>query len=133
MKKTMLLNQPLSTVIAGLGHGDTLVVADAGLPIPPETTRIDLAVCAGTPPFMDVLNAILSEMAVERVIIAAEMAQHNPALHATLLERLGDEVPVEEITHLILKESTREARAVARTGEFTPYANIILVAGVVFS
>ena len=30
MKKTDLLNQPISAVIASLGHTDTLVIADAG-------------------------------------------------------------------------------------------------------
>jgi D-ribose pyranase len=39
---------------------------------------------------------------------------------------------VQTISHEELKEKTRQARAVIRTGEFTPYANIILVAGVVF-
>ncbi len=39
MKKTGIINQPISAVIAGLGHTDTVVIADAGLPIPPETER----------------------------------------------------------------------------------------------
>ena len=38
----------------------------------------------------------------------------------------------EEIAHEELKALTRHARVVVRTGEFTPYANIVLVAGVVF-
>ena len=33
MKKSGILNQPISAVIAGMGHTDTLVIADAGLPI----------------------------------------------------------------------------------------------------
>jgi D-ribose pyranase len=44
---------------------------------------------------------------------------------------LGD-VSIETVTHLVFKEQTRSARAVIRTGEFTPYANVILVSGVVF-
>lgn len=131
MKKTTLLNQPLSATIAGLGHQDRLAVADAGLPIPVETARIDLAVCAGLPPFLDVLKAILSEMAVESAIIAAEMAAHSPVMRAALLDLLGD-IPVREVPHERLKELTHETRVVVRTGEFTPYANVILVAGVVF-
>jgi D-ribose pyranase len=131
MKKTGLLNQPLSATIAGMGHLDTLAVADAGLPIPPETTRIDLAVSAGVPPFLDVLKAILGEMAVQGAIIAHEMAERSPAMRAALLDLLGD-VPVEAIPHEAFKARTREAVAVVRTGEFTPYANVILIAGVVF-
>ncbi len=131
MKKIGILNQPISSVIAGLGHTDTLVIADAGLPIPPETRRIDLALTEGIPTFLDTLRAILTEMQVERVIVAEEMLDASPQVYKALEEML-DDVPVETVTHLIFKEQTRSARAVIRTGEFTPYANVILIAGVVF-
>ncbi len=131
MKKIGILNQPISSVIAGLGHTDTLVIADAGLPIPPGTQRIDLALTEGIPTFLDTLRAILTEMQVERAIVAEEMIDASPQVYKALGEILGD-VPIETVTHLIFKEQTRSARAVIRTGEFTPYANVILVAGVVF-
>ena len=131
MKKTGLLNQPLSAAIAGLGHLDTLVVADAGLPIPPETSRIDLAVSAGVPPFLDVLHAVLGEMQIQSAIVATELDEHSPVMHAALLELLGD-IPVEAVSHEQFKRLTASARAVVRTGEFTPYANVILVSGVLF-
>jgi D-ribose pyranase len=131
VKKIGILNQPISAVIAGLGHMDTLVIADAGLPIPPETLRIDLALTEGIPTFLDTLRAVLREMQVERAIVAEEMRQVSPGVYEAVKELLGD-VPIETVTHLIFKEQTRSARAVIRTGEFTPYANVILVAGVVF-
>ena len=131
MKKTGVLNQPISSIIAGLGHMDTLVIADAGLPIPPETQRIDLALSEGIPGFLDTLRVVLTEMQVEGAIVAEEMLQTSPDIYEATKELLGD-VPIEIETHLIFKEQTRSARAVIRTGEFTPYANIILVAGVVF-
>jgi len=59
--------------VAGLGHLDTVVIADAGLPIPPQTPRIDLAVAQGIPAFLDVLKAVLGEMEVQGAIIADEM------------------------------------------------------------
>ena len=131
MKKIGLLNQPLSEVIAGLGHTDTLVIADAGLPIPAETRRIDLALVEGIPSFLDTLGAVLREMQVEQVVIAEEMLDVSPGTYDAIVNLLGD-VPVETVTHLVFKEQTRSSRAVVRTGEFTPYANVILVAGVVF-
>lgn len=131
MKKRGILNQPISSVIAGMGHMDTLVIADAGLPIPPETQRIDLALAEGIPTFLDTLRIVLTEMQVERAIVADEMLEVSPSVYEAVKELLGD-VPVETVTHLIFKEQTRSARAVIRTGEFTPYANIILVSGVVF-
>ncbi len=131
MKKTGILNQPLSAVVAGLGHTDQLVVSDAGLPIPDGPQRIDLAVTGGLPPFLEVLQAILSEMAVERAIVAEEIRTRSPQMHAALLAALGA-VPVEYVPHEQFKVQTRAARAIVRTGEFTPYANVILVAGVTF-
>lgn len=131
MKRIGILNQPISSVIAGLGHMDTLIIADAGLPIPPGTRRIDLALTEGIPTFLDTLRAVLTEMCVEKAIVAEEMLDVSPEVYEAARELLGD-VPIETVTHLILKEQSRSARAVIRTGEFTPYANVILVAGVVF-
>jgi len=131
MKKTTLLNQPLSTAIAGMGHTDTIVIADAGLPIPATTTRIDLAVSANVPSFLDVLKAVLAEMQVESATLAEEIKLRNPAVHAEILTLLAG-VPIHYVTHEAFKAQTRSAVAVARTGECSPYANIILSSGVVF-
>jgi D-ribose pyranase len=131
MKRTTLLHAELSEVIARLGHGDLLVIGDAGLPIPDGPRRIDLAVSAGVPRFQDVLAAVLAEMQVEGAVIAEELAPRNPAVHAELRRQLGD-TPVAALSHEQFKAATRDARAVVRTGEFSPYANVILRAGVVF-
>ncbi len=131
MKKTGLLNQPLSTVIAGLGHKDMLCVSDAGLPIPASTERIDLAVSAGVPAFLGVLDAILGEMQVEGAIIAAELERVSPEMHKAIMQRL-EGIEVRVVAHEDFKQQTATAKAVVRSGEFTPYANVILIAGVVF-
>ena len=131
MKKTALLNQPLSSAIAGLGHTDAVVIADAALPIPPKPQRIDLALTAGIPSFLDTLKVVLTEMQVEKAIIADEMITISPEVFGALREALGD-TPIETESHETFKKMTRKARAVIRTGECTPYANVILVAGVTF-
>ena len=129
MKKVGIINQPISSVIASLGHMDTLVVADAGLPIPRETRRIDLALTAGIPTFCDTLRVVLEEMCVEQAIVADEMLGVNPKIYQSVRKLLGD-VPIRTVPHATFKEQTRTSRAVIRTGECTPYANVILVAGV---
>ena len=131
MKRTTLLHAELSEVIARLGHGDLLVIGDAGLPVPDGPRRIDLAVSAGVPRFHQVLAAVLAEMQVESAVIAEELAPTNPGVHADLVQRLGA-TPVSELSHEQFKAATRAARAIVRTGEFSPYANVILRAGVVF-
>lgn len=131
MKKRGLLNAPLSQVVAQMGHGDLLVIADAGLPIPPAVQRIDLAVRPGLPPFLDVLDAVLEELHVEKAMMAVEMMDRSPTLYAALRERLAS-IPLEHVPHETFKAMTATARAVVRTGECTPYANVILVSGVIF-
>jgi D-ribose pyranase len=128
MKKIGILNKDISEVVASLGHMDTIVIADAGLPIPPETQCIDLALTKGIPTFLDTLRAVLVEMHVEKAIVAEEMLEVSPKVYEAIKEMLRD-VLIETVTHLIFKEQTRSARAGIRTGEFTPYANVILVAG----
>lgn len=131
MKKRGILQHELAEMIATLGHTDALVVADAGLPIPPEVRRIDLAVTGGIPGFLQVLHAILEDVQVERAVIAREMSERSPQLYREVLSLLGS-IPAEEISHEEFKERTRQARAVVRTGQFTPFANVILYSGVVF-
>ena len=131
MKKTGVINAPISTVIAELGHKDTLTIADAGLPIPKEVHRIDIALGKGIPGFIDTLSVVLSEMQVEEVIVADEMKQISPGILADVQKLISD-IPVDLVPHQRFKELTISSRAIIRTGEFTPYANIILVSGVVF-
>ncbi|GBD09394.1 D-ribose pyranase [Candidatus Thermoflexus japonica] len=131
MKKRGLLNAPLSQVVAQMGHGDLLVIADAGLPIPPAVQRIDLAVRPGLPSFLDVLDAVLEELHVEKAVVAVEMRDRSPTLYSAFRERLAS-IPLEHVPHETFKAMTASARAVVRTGECTPYANVILVSGVIF-
>lgn len=131
MKKTTLLHSELSYTIAKLGHLDTLVIADAGLPIPLETVRIDLALTNGVPGAGQTLKVVLDEMKVEKIILAEEVKDRNPKFLADVQQMLPG-VPVEFVTHSEFKARTANARAVVRTGEFSPYANVILVSGVVF-
>lgn len=131
MKRTTLLHAELSEVIARLGHGDLLVIGDAGLPIPDGPRRIDLAVSANVPRFADVLAAVLSEMKVESAVVAEELSGANPAIEAELARQLGA-TPISKLSHEQFKLATKAARAIVRTGEFSAYANVILRAGVVF-
>ena len=139
MKKGRLLNAELSHVIARLGHTDTLTIADAGLPIPAGPQRIDLALTPGTPDFMQVVNAVTLEMQVESALIAEEIKLHNPQLHSALLAVLealqqhqGNIITISYTSHEQFKQQTQRSQAVIRSGECSPFANVILSAGVTF-
>jgi D-ribose pyranase len=131
MKRTTLLNAEISHLIATLGHGDMVVIGDAGLPVPGGVQRIDLALMPGVPAVAEALQAVLSEMQVERVVIASEAVDASRGQMPTWSLPLAG-MAVDQVSHAAFKELTGQARAVIRTGEFTPYANAILYAGVAF-
>jgi len=130
MKKHGILNSEIAKVLADLGHTDTIVIADCGLPVPAGVKKIDLALELGKPSFLEVLQAVERDMVIEKVILAEEMAEKNPQLFSIVREKFPK---IETVSHEELKRLSKEAVAVIRTGEATPYANIILQAGVIFS
>ena len=127
MRKTSLLNSNISSVISKMGHTDMLAIGDCGLPIPKETERIDLALIKGVPGFIETLKAILEELQVEEVLIAKETEKVSPELFTEIKD-----TKITFISHEELKKELKDCKAVVRTGEQTPYANIILKSGVVF-
>ena len=129
MKDRGILHSRLARVVASMGHGDALCVADAGLPVPTGVLRIDLAFAPGQPPFLDVLDAVLSELRVERYTMAKES---SPAIVDALRVRLR-QAKESSVTHEELKQLSADAKAVVRTGEFRPFANVILYSGVDFT
>lgn len=134
MKKTGILNSGLSRVVAAMGHTDRLVVCDSGLPVPWTAEVIDLALTRNVPRFVETLEVILGETTVEGAIIANEMESANHGIFERV-QTLLKGIPIRKVPHEEFKKMMRNGdgnTAFVRTGEATPYANVILVAGVDF-
>jgi len=131
MKKSGIINSQLSRLIAEMGHKDSLVVADCGLPIPKNVERIDLSLTKGYPKFLKILEAALEDLVVEKAILASEIKEKSPELEAQIIELMPG-LEIEYISHAEFKKQTKNSRAVVRSGETIPYANIILISGVDF-
>lgn len=132
MKKRGIINAKLAGFIAGLGHKDTFMIADGGMPIPKGVEIVDLALCEGVPTFQQALDAILDEAEVEYFTIAEEIVENNPKLYKYIREKMP-ETEYSLVSHTELKEMSRDIKFAVRTGEFTHYPNVILRSGVVFS
>ncbi|AUR52976.1 D-ribose pyranase [Aquella oligotrophica] len=132
MNKYGILNSEICKVLADLGHTDMVVIADCGLPIPEGVKKIDLALKVGTPGFIEVVELLAQYMQVEKATIAREIHGRNPVTYESLQKTLGASISFEELSHEEFKLLTHKARAIIRTGEATPYANVILHAGVIF-
>ena len=133
MKKIGTLNRHLSRVIASMGHADRLVVCDSGLPIPRDSEVIDLALTGNVPRFLETVRVILEELHVESAIVASEMQEVSPAVYEGLCDLLNG-TEVKTVPHDEFKEMTTESpnTAFVRTGEMTPFANVLLSSGVTF-
>ncbi|MFB7214261.1 D-ribose pyranase [Streptomyces sp. NPDC056255] len=129
MKKAGILNRHLAGALAELGHGDGVLICDAGMPIPAGPRVVDLAFRAGVPSFAQVLDGLLDELVVEGATAAHEVTEANPEAARLLDDRLPGLV---HVPHDELKALSAGARLVVRTGEARPYANVLLRCGVFF-
>ena len=134
MKKSGVLNADLSRIIATMGHTDKLVVCDCGLPIPGNAEVVDLALTVNIPRFLDTVRAVLGELQVEGAIIAEEMESASSGMYHDLATLLGG-IKIQRVSHHEFKRITAAGGNIAfvRTGEATPYANVILISGVTFA
>jgi D-ribose pyranase len=139
MYKSKLFNSEIIQVLSKMGHTDQIAIGDAGLPIPEQAKRIDLALTTGVPSFMQVLELVSGSMQIEKVILAEEILEYNPEIHKKISKQIKqiekaqkNKIDILYVTHEMLKIQTQDCKAVIRTGECSPYANIILQSGVIF-
>lgn len=130
MKRSGILNAPLSRALAELGHGDVLLVVDAGFPIPRSADRVDLALTHELPDLRTVLALVHRELFVEGVVTAAELHEHHPTLIAWLREEFADADFGTRPHAEVLTALAGEAKTIVRTGAFEPWGNIGLICGV---
>ncbi len=130
MKRNGILNLGLNQAIAAMGHGDLMIVCDAGFPIPSQVTRVDLALVADVPDLETVLTAISYDFIAEKFGYANEMAENNPRLKDKV-DRIFAGAELVTFPHSeILTTLAAKAKFIVRTGAFDPWGNIVLYSGV---
>ncbi|REH77185.1 D-ribose pyranase [Staphylococcus felis] len=134
MKKTRVLNSHISKAIATIGHFDLLTINDAGMPIPNDDRRMDLAITKELPRFIDVLEVVLSEMEIQKLYLAEEIKSNNPTQLQQIKNLLDENVEIAYIPHSEMKTYLSHPlnKGNIRTGEVTPFSNIILESNVTF-
>jgi len=133
MKRKGILHAELARIIAGIGHGDKLVLCDSGFPIPHNRPIADVILTLNIPRLIDTMKVVLEELHVEEAIIATEMERESNPMYQEVQKVLAG-VPIKMLSHEEFKQFTRTESNISfvRTGEATKYSNVILVAGVVF-
>lgn len=128
MLKEGILNSSLIKILAETGHTDFLVFCDKGFPIPKEPERLDLSLIDDIPKITDVVEAVSKQFVIDRIYISNEMKDISEDYHDYLMKKFPM-YKFEYVSHIELKEMSNEARAVIRTGDTTPYSNMIVVSG----
>ncbi len=129
MKQRGILHPELLELIAGAGHGDIIVLTDAGLRVPEGARRIDLGLTCGVPTIMDVVRAVGEELVIEAATVATEFRQWNPDVYTATVVELPVE-PDERPHQELMDDMAERAYAYVKTGECTAYASVALVCGV---
>ncbi|WP_431802518.1 D-ribose pyranase [Halobacillus andaensis] len=131
MKKQGILNREIASVLARLGHTDTIVIADCGLPVPDGVKCIDVSLSIGEPGLVQVLTKVMEDMEIEAATIAQEMESKNAPVFNKLQDCLSG-IEVQQLPHEQFKKDAKQSKMIIRTGEATPYSNVMLHAGVIF-
>ncbi len=129
MKLTGILHPELLRTLASAGHGDRIVLADAGLKVPADKPTIDLALMCGVPSIVDVVRAVEQEMVVEAATVATEFEQWNPGVYNAAIAELSV-VPDARPHRELMDDMEENAYAYVKTGECSAYASVVLTCGV---
>lgn len=131
MKRNGIINSEISKVLSYMRHTDLICISDLGLPCPNNIKAIDLSLKLGYPSFLDVLSEIIKDMKIERIILAEEIKNNNKEVYNKILN-MFENISIEYVSHNDFKQKTSDCKAIIRTGEATPYANIILQSACIF-
>jgi len=129
MKETGILNRNLAELLTAQGHGDRMMVCDAGFAIPDGVTVVDLSLNENNPLIDQVLEELIEHFSIEKIIMADETNNISPSKFEKVREIIGREVECETVAHIKLKEMSHNVKFVVRTGDFTAFSNVLLISG----
>ena len=122
-----ILNPLLLSLLARVRHTNTLVVADRGFPFWVGLETVDISLVDGVPTVLQVLDALRANFVVGQAFMADEFPAHNTPETRAAYTRAFDGVElVYEPHEASFKPRVPHAVGLIRTGDTTPYGNVIL-------
>jgi D-ribose pyranase len=129
MQKTGILNPQLASLLARVRHTNTLVIADRGFPFWPMIETVDISLVDDVPTVLQLIAAVRANHNFTLAYLAREFQKNNSAaIRASFAKSLAG-VPTKFEPHVDFKQRVPNAIGLIRTGDTTPYANVILVSG----
>jgi D-ribose pyranase len=126
MLHTGILNPDLLHLIARIRHTNTLVIADWAFPFWLEIETVDISLTKGIPTVLDVLDLLTPVFKVGRIWQADEFVASNSRETVEKFSRSFGKIPLTREAHVDFKKRVPHAIGLIRTGDPTPYGNIIL-------
>ena len=128
MLKGGILNPAIRSLLARVRHTNTLVIADRGFPFWPAIETVDISLIDDVPTILQVLAAVRADFVAGQAFMAEEFLVHNTGATRTAYARALDGVDVIHEPHEgSFKPRVPRAIGLIRTGDTTPYGNVILV------
>ena len=126
MLKTGILNPQLNSLLSRIRHTNTLVIADRGFPFWPQLETVDISLIDNVPTVLQVLAALRTNFVIGEVWMAREFLEHNSEPTTGEFVRALAGIKVGHEPHVDFKKRVPDAIGLIRTGDSTPYANLIL-------
>ena len=124
-----ILNPAVNDLLSRIRHTNTLVIADWAFPYWNEIEVIDLSLTKGIPLITDLLEVLAQNFKVGQIWQAEEFLATNTEDKIKAFDTSFAEIPDVQVTrlgHNDLKKMVPQAIGLIRTGDATPYGNIIL-------
>jgi D-ribose pyranase len=126
MLNTGILNPHVLDLIARIRHTNTLVISDWAFPFWPEIETVDISLTQGIPTVLDVLDLLTPVFKIGRIWQAEEfVATNTPEAVARFAKSFG-QIPLTREAHVDFKKRVPHAIGLIRTGDPTPYGNVII-------
>lgn len=126
MLQSGILNPHVLHLLARIRHTNTLVIADWAFPYWPEIETVDISLTEGVPTILQVLDLMTPNFKIGRIWQADEFLSINPQETVNAFAKSFGKIPLTREPHVEFKKRVPKAIGLIRTGDATPYGNIIL-------
>jgi D-ribose pyranase len=126
MLKAGILNPRVLDLLARVRHTNTLVIADRGFPFWPLIETVDLALVDDVPTVLQALAAVRAHASFGHAWMAKEFLRENGRPTQRRFRAALKGITLKFEPHADFKQRVPRAIGLIRTGDTTPYANVIL-------
>src|SRR5277367_4295797 len=124
-----ILNPQILALLARIRHTNALVIADRGFPFWPMIETVDISLVDDVPTVLQLIAAVRANHNFTQAYMAREFQKNNFKTVQEKFAKALRRVQTKFEPHVQFKKRVPHAVGLVRTGDTTPFANVILVSG----